>query len=255
MLYATACFAANEVRTGAIAGKMMIKNGGALANGLVYFFNDRNGPPPSPDKYWRVPDEITKTDAEGNFKAQLLEGKYYLGATKRVAGQDPGPPQEGDLFLPASSEKGGPKEYLVKKGETTDAGTIAEALPFQRNMIKTSDGITAIEGVITDNKGRPVDKALVFAFLTPAMIGRPLFVSERTGSDGRYLLRVDKGGTYYLKIRDVYGGGVPKVGEIIGSYGEKKATPVTVEFGKILKGINISGISFPGRGPQKRIGE
>ena len=245
----TVCAA--EVKTGTITGKMMIKNGGPLANGVVFFFNEASGPPPSPEKYWRVPDEIAGTDGEGNFKALLVEGKYYLGASKRTTGQEVGPPQEGDYFLPVMEEKGIPKTYRVDKGKVTDIGTIAEAVPFTKATIKTQNGITSIEGTITDTDGKPLERAMVFAFLTPAMVGKPLFVSERTGTDGKYLLRVNQGGTYYLKIRDVYGGGAPKVGGIMGGYGQDKPYPVTVKTGTAVKGIDIKGIRFVGRGPNQ----
>ena len=242
---------AEDVRTGTITGKMMIKNGGPMANGVVVFFNEASGPPPSPEKYWRVPDEIVGTDGEGNFKAVLLEGKYYLGASKRKSGQEVGPPQEGDYFLPVMEEKGVPRTFRVGKGKATDIGTIAEAVPFSRTTIKTGNGITAIEGTITGPDGKPLERAMVFAFLTPAMVGKPLFVSERTGKDGKYLLRVNQGGNYYLKIREVYGGGAPKVGEIMGGYGQDKPVPVTITTGKIVKGIDIKGVRFPGRGPNR----
>ncbi|MBT0652309.1 carboxypeptidase-like regulatory domain-containing protein [Geomobilimonas luticola] len=242
---------AEDARTGTISGKMKIKNGGPLANGVVFFFNEASGPPPSPEKYWRVPDEIVGTDGEGNFKAVLLEGKYYLGASKRKSGQEVGPPQEGDYFLPAMEEKGVSKTFHVEKGKTADIGTIAEAIPFSRATVKTGSGITAIEGSITDAEGKPLERAMVFAFLTPAMVGKPLFVSERTGKDGKYLLRVNQGGDYYLKIRDVYGGGAPKVGEIMGGYGQDKPMPVTVKTGTTVKGIDIKGVRFLGRGPNQ----
>ncbi|GFE56432.1 hypothetical protein AOG1_03110 [Geobacter sp. AOG1] len=250
MCMATMAFA-EDVRTGTITGKMMVKNGGPLANGVVFFFNEASGPPPSPEKYWRVPDEIVGTDAGGNFKAVLVEGKYYLGASKRKSGQEVGPPQEGDYFLPAMEEKGIPKTFRVDKGKATDVGTIAEAVPFAKTTVKTSNGITAIEGTITDADGKPLERAMVFAFLTPAMVGKPLFVSERTGKDGKYLLRVNQGGNYYLKIRDVYGGGAPKVGEIMGGYGQDKPVPVTAKTGTTVKGIDIKGIRFLGRGPNQ----
>lgn len=242
---------AEDVRTGTITGKMMIKNGGPLANGVVFFFNEASGPPPSPEKYWRVPDEIVGTDGDGNFKAVLLEGKYYLGASKRKSGQEVGPPQEGDYFLPVMEEKGVPTTYRVNKGKTSDIGTIAEAVPFSRATIKTGNGITAIEGTITDADGKPLERAMVFAFLTPAMVGKPLFVSERTGKDGKYLLRVNQGGNYYLKIRDVYGGGAPKVGEIMGGYGQDRPVPVAITTGATVKGIDIKGVRFLGRGPNQ----
>lgn len=237
---------------GRIMGTMMLHNGEPMANGSAFLFKDGSGPPPVPEKYWRVPDEIVAIDASGRFSAEVPDGTYYLGAIKRISGNELGAPNDGDYFLINRDEKGNPKPYLVKAGETTDVGTISSVHPFSRATYLKQEGITAIAGTVTDDKGKPVERALVFAFVTPTMVGKPLFVSERTGKNGEFFLRVDKGGTYYLKSREVYGGGAPKAGEIIGGYGERTPEPVTVETGKTVKGVDLRVIRFKGRGPLKQ---
>jgi hypothetical protein len=256
LLFMLVCFTgvtafAEEAKTGSLSGTVMIKDGVPMANGVVFVFNSTSGPPPSSDRYWRVPDEIVKTDTKGKFVAKLADGTYFIGAIQRKSGEDIGPPQEGDLFLPFLGE-GSPKAHVVANGSTTDLGIITGALPFKRSSIKTKDGITAVEGKVTDSRGKPVKNALVFAFQTPAMVGKPLFVSERTGKDGKYILRVHQGGDYFLKIRNTYGGGAMKAGEIMGSYGQEKPLAVKAKTGEIVKGINITGISFPGPGPKRK---
>ncbi|RNC69237.1 MAG: carboxypeptidase regulatory-like domain-containing protein [Desulfuromonadales bacterium] len=240
---------AGELRTGTLTGQMKIKGGGPLGNGQVFLFRKSSGPPPSPDRYWRVPDEVVSTDVEGRFTAQLLEGTYYLGASKRPAGKEAGPLQDGDYYLPSEDRKGMMWEYAVKNGETTSTGTIAAVVPYRKGSDKTGGPLTAIEGVVTNAEGKPVERVMVFAFVSPGMIGKPLYVSERTGKDGKYVLRVHSGGTYYLKARDLYGGGAPKVGEFMGGYGKTEATPVVVKTGETLKGIDLRGGRFEGRGP------
>jgi hypothetical protein len=236
-----------DVKTGSISGRMMVKEGLPMANAVVFIFNEASGPPPSLDRYWRVPDEIVKTDAAGKFSANLSDGTYYLGAIKRITGEDIGPLQEGDLFLQVHGD-GAPKKHIISNGSAIDVGTVSGAITFKKASLKAVPGITAIEGIVTDSHGKPVENALVFAFLTPAMVGKPLFISEKTGKDGRYILRVDQGGNYYLKIRNTYGGGALKAGEIMGSYGQEKPLAAVVKTGAIAKGINITGINFPGQG-------
>ncbi len=243
---------AKDAEKGRITGTMMLQKGGPMANGTVFLFKDSSGPPPIPERYWRVPDEIVSADAAGKFSAEVLEGTYYLGATKRISGNELGALNDGDYFLINRDEKGNPKSYVVKGGETTDVGTISSVVPFNRAKYMKQEGITVIEGTVTDASGKPVERALVFAFVSPTMVGKPLFVSDRTGKDGKFFLRVDKGGMYYLKSREVYGGGAPKVGEIIGGYGERKAEPVKVETGRTVKGIDLKVIRFKGRGPMKQ---
>ena len=240
-----------EVGVGTVTGKVFVKDGVPLDNGVVYFFNQSSGPPPSSDRYWRVPDEIVTTDSRGVFTAKIVEGRYYIGAIKRMKsdGQDIGPPRDGDLFLPINNENGVPKLLVVQEGKTADLGIVTGAVPFYKKPV--SKDITGIAGKITDQQGKPLQGVMVFAFVTPAMVGKPLYVSEPTGKDGAYLLTVDQGGTYYLKVRNVYGGGAMKTGDILGSYGQDKPAAVEVKFGSVVKGIAIKGIHFPGQGPKK----
>lgn len=243
-----AAISAQEVKKGTITGQIMIKGGGPMAGGMVFIFNDASGPPPSRDRYWRVPDNVVTMDSEGRFSADLPEGKYYLGAKKALAGKDIGPPQEGDFFYAFSGQEGMPKAYIIEEGKKTDVGVIAGATPFRRDSVRFTDGITAIEGAIIDSENKPVQGALVFAFLAPSMVGRPLFASDRTGEDGKYVLRVYGAGSYYLRVRSLYGGGPPKAGEIIGAYGETEPVAVAVKNGEKVKDVNIKVRRFAGRG-------
>jgi hypothetical protein len=225
---------------------MAQKGGAPLEGGLAFFFNKASGPPPLPDKYWRVPDEIAELDADGRFATELLEGTYYLGAIKRMASKDVGPPNEGDLYLIINNLPEKQRTITVKAGVAQDVGTIAEAIPYRKSF--ATEGITGIEGVVADPEGKPVPGVFVFAFLTPAMVGRPLFVSEKTGVDGKFLLRLAKEGSYYLKVKELYGGGPPRQGGIIGGYGEDAPKAVEVKGGSIVKGIKIKGSRFQGQG-------
>ena len=237
---------AAERQTGTVTGKLTHKTGTPLSGGLVFFFNQASGPPPSPEDYWRVPDEIADLDNDGRFSTQLLEGVYYLGGIQRVGAREVGPPIEGDLFLVNRDPQGKARTFTVKAGQQQDLGTISGALPFGKTMKRP--GITGIEGVVVGPEDKPVAGVFVFAFLTPAMVGRPLFVSEKTGPDGRFLLRLAEGGDYYLKAKELYGGGPPRQGGIIGAYGDEVPKAVTVKSGAIAKGISIKGVRFLGQG-------
>ncbi|WP_298268758.1 carboxypeptidase-like regulatory domain-containing protein [Geobacter sp.] len=243
---------ADEVRTGTLTGQFKIKGDGPLADGQVFLFRKSSGPPPWPGRYWRVPDEIVTTDGEGRFTAQLIEGTYYMGAGKRPAGKGIGPLRDGDYYLPSEDRTGKMWEFTVKGGETTTAGTIASVILYKRDAAREEGSLTAIGGTVTDAGGKPVEGIMVFAFVTPGMVGKPLYVSERTGKDGRYLLRVHSGGTYYLKARDLYGGGAPKAGEFVGGHGKTEAAPVVVKSGETVKGIDFWGVRFEGRGPGRK---
>ena len=74
----TAPLYAEVIDTGWISGQMMIKDGGPMTGGMVVFFNAETGPPPSPDMYLRIPDEIGEILEEGKFHVLLPVGKYYM---------------------------------------------------------------------------------------------------------------------------------------------------------------------------------
>jgi hypothetical protein len=242
---------AEDMKTGNIAGQLMIKGGAPMSGGLVYLFSV-DKPLPSYDKYWRIPDFVINMDEKGSFNADVLTGTYCLGAIKRAGIKTQiGPPAEGDYFFISQDEKGSPRKYTVNKGEKLDIGVIEEASPYKKSDIK--EGITAIEGYIFDEDGKPVEGSLVFASLTPTIVGKPLFVSERTAKDGKYLLRVHEGGVFYLITRNVYGGGPPMEGEVLSTHSEKSSETdlikITVNTGEIKKGVDMKGKKFSGRGP------
>jgi hypothetical protein len=233
-------FAAQElspVKTGTITGKISEKGKAPLTGGMVLFFSEKSGPPPSSTRYWRVPSHSFGIDEKGRFKATLPEGQYYMGATQKTSGEQLGPPGDGDLFFISQDKSGNPKLHTVKGNKNLDMGVISEAKPFSRKALVT-EGITSIQGTIADGKGNPVAGMLVFAFPTPTMFGRPLFVSERTDKEGNYLLRLSGGGKYYLSSRADYGGGPPSPEQNIGSYA--KGQPVVLQTGDMVKGINIT---------------
>lgn len=244
---APASLVAQGQETGHVSGKLLTREGVPMTGGLVYFFAGE-GPIPNPEEYWRVPDFVAEIKAQGDFSVELPEGEYYIGAIKRASGKtDNGPPSPGDMFYRSLEGNGLPKRHGVKKGENIEFGSIAEAVPFKG--LSGSKKISAISGRILKKNGKPVAGALVFAFQSEAMIGKPLFASYRTGKDGKYTLRVSEGGNYYLRVRDIYGGGPPAPGAVMGVFGGATAKAVAVKQGKIAKGIDITVDIFEGKGP------
>jgi hypothetical protein len=104
--------------------------------------------------------------------------------------------------------------------------------------------MTAITGVVKAISGSPLSDAVVLAYDNPNIMGRPKYISQKTGKDGKYLIQVDLEGTYYVTIRAAKGGGRPQSGDISGSYGGEVAQPVTVSDHKITAGIDIQTVKF-----------
>ena len=251
-LIAAVVASAQEAGKGKIVGKFIIEEGRPMSGGSVFFFNDATGPRPSEERYWRVPDAVAPIGGNGQFSIELPHGKYYLGAIKRISAEKNfGPPGEGDYFFKGQDGRGNPTPYFVKKGETTDIGTLSVGSSFKRAVVKYADGITAVEGVVLDSEGKPVEGVAVFGYKKAAMRGRPLFTSDKTGQDGKYILRVHEGGKYYLRVRDVYGGGPPVGGAIVGGYWQEGPVEASVQTGEVRKGIDIKVMRLSGKGPKK----
>ncbi|UCD34817.1 MAG: carboxypeptidase regulatory-like domain-containing protein [Nitrospiraceae bacterium] len=234
--------------TGTITGRIMVKDGVPLAFGQIMLYDALTGPPPLPHKYERTPDISKTIDAEGRFTVVLPEGRYYLGAVRRMSGERFGPPQEGDYIFRSLDDQGKPKEYLVQAGQILDLGTISEAIPLKAKDFSARRVTTAIKGYIIDMDGKPVEGAIVVAFVKPTIGGKPLFVSDRSDKEGKYILRVTEG-TYYLRARNSFAAGPPEPGQIVGYYGDGTPAPVVIEECEIKEGVNFRVIMFPGRGP------
>lgn len=236
VLTATIC-AASVGGEGSISGKWITKEQGPMTGAQVLLFNAASGPPPSSKKFLRIPDAGTAVDSEGKFSTKVPVGKYYLVMRKRVNPESAGPPENGDPQYYARLKNGQPKTFVVKSGKTTNVGTITTFEPFKREKTIAKEGMTGIEGTVTDDQGLPVVGIRVFAYSSPRVQGRPLYASDETGADGKYFLNVIQGGSYYLNVRTHYGGGKPADGEFMGD--EKAPDAVVVEKGKIKTGIDI----------------
>ncbi|MGE5300169.1 MAG: hypothetical protein ACM3MB_04300 [Acidobacteriota bacterium] len=126
-----------------------------------------------PAKHWRVPTHTFRFDASARFTAKIPEGTYYIGAIERKSGESLGPPQEGDHFFIGRDKNGKPKELTVWPNSVFDLQMLSGAEPFIKATL-AQRGITAIQGVIPDYCGQPVEGMLVFAYGTPEMFDRPL---------------------------------------------------------------------------------
>jgi hypothetical protein len=231
--------------TGAtISGQVMITGNTPMVNGMVLLFSKSMGPPPSKDKYWRVPDLISPTGVDGKFSLDVPEGTYYLQVTQKNPESETGPPKDSELFYFHADAEGNPRPLIITPGTRLNLGVLTGAYLFTPDMIQRDKGITAVEGVVSDMEGKPVERALVFAHLSRAATGRPVFVSDRTDKNGRYLLRLHDGGSFYLKVRSVIGGGAPQEGEFLNTTEEFEPVMVTLKKEQKLYGVTLKVKKF-----------
>lgn len=243
-------FGAETIPKGTLTGKFLIKPGLPMSGAVFYLYNLASGPAPSRDRYWRVPDHAEDLKGDGSFSVVVPEGTYCIAAVQRMRGGGRiGPPEDGDFFLLSLDDKKEPKRYQVKKGETLDVGSISGARQIKTPFLTV--GTTGVTGIIQDMDGKPVEGAMAFAFATPTAIGKPLYVSERSCQAGRFTLRVSEGGTYYIKIRENFGGGPPAAGKFQDGNKQEPMAQVIVKTGETANIGVIKVKKFPGRGPNK----
>jgi hypothetical protein len=230
--------AADNTGRGSVSGKIVLKDSGPMVDGTVLFFDDSTGPPPLEDQYMRVPDRIAGTDSRGGFSAELPSGKYYIGVKKHRQKKWNGPPRGGDLFFIKKDGKNDPMLHIVKAGEKLNMNIAAEDKPYEWPVAR--HGITGIEGIINDLNGNPVEDVVVFGYLKPAMDGGLVFVSDYTDSNGKYLLRVDEGGKYYLMVMGEFGTLSTVSGMMINYGAEADEEGIDVTTGEIISNVDIS---------------
>ncbi len=175
------------------------------------------------------------TGPDGAFDLQLPEGDYIAVARKRHNGDTSGPVLAGDNkseMLSFTVQGDDQKLTVLAPLKTGDERRLTE---------QASATETGLSGTITDADGNPVEAARVHVYDHVQMSERPKYVSEKTGPDGRFLIFLPEGGTYYLAARDKFGG-PPKLGDLYGRYdrGTIEPSAVVVRSKEILQGVDIT---------------
>jgi hypothetical protein len=175
------------------------------------------------------------TGPDGSFVLELPPGSYYILARRREGGGVAGPMRKGDLF---GYYPGNP--VVVPPGRYERISVPATLLKL-RNQPAYSGGYRAaafVEGRILGADGKP--RAGVYAALydNPALLNRPVFLSDVTGQDGVYRLPVPVPGTYFLGARSGYGGS-PIPGDLYGRYEGNPEHRVVLRDGDRLVGVDI----------------
>jgi hypothetical protein len=177
----------------------------------------------------------TATGNDGKFDIELPDGDYVVVARKRAKGEETGPVVAGDN-----------RSEFIKVSVLGGVVDLQISAPVkigdQRNFTgDIEESTTGLAGQILDSDGQPVIAARVHVYDHVQMSERPKFVSEKTGPDGRYLIYLPAGGTYYLAARDKFGG-PPKLGDLYGRYDKGTIEPsaVVVTEGQVLKQIDIT---------------
>lgn len=201
-------------RLGSIGGRIFAE-GKPQPLSMVAFFQEKNGPPSLDGGGGRVPEFLSRTDAEGAFKANLPVGRYFMGVLARSAGAPSGPPRPREKFYFAVDNQG-QLLLLSVQGKThleVDRINVAPATVF---VDRTS--YCKVEGVVRDEHEAPVANVVVLG-KSRLNIPRPEFISARTKADGRYSIRLPSGRPFYLVARQDIAATRPQPGTKVGTYG------------------------------------
>lgn len=242
--------AGKTVQSATISGQVMIDDKTPMPHGVVLLYDGNSGPPPALGLYWRVPDLITPLGKEGRFTLEVTEGIYYLQIAQKNPGSDIGPAVEKEYLYFHGDAEGNALPVVVGKNGRMDLGRL-KAFLWSPDMVRRETGITSVEGVVVDTEGQPVERGVVLAYYKSEGSGRPVFVSDRTDKNGRFQLRTNDGGTFYLKVRSVVGGGRPSSGEYLNTTREFAPVAVTLKKGERKQGVTLKVMKFvrPGGEP------
>ena len=229
---------------GTLKGQIFV-DGKPFPDAIVSFFDKKGGPPPIVGKVRRVPDMVGRTDANGYFSVQLMPGEYSVGTLKRAVADGPGPPREGEKFFFVRGGDGKLRYVSVPTKQELDAGRLDGVPPGQFEEFTQS---ITIRGTVKDPEGKPVEGMMV-SVKDDINSSRPKYISEPTGKDGRYEMKVPPG-RYFVVARGAIQGGRPRAGSSVGIYGKGapmgSASPANAGGGR--DGQNPPGIAAQGGG-------
>jgi hypothetical protein len=234
---------------GKVSGRLQ-HEGTDSYQGVASLWDLSLGKVPDPRRYIVIPSATAVLEADGRFELRAPPGTYYVGAVLRTTPGPPvGPPRPGDLVFMSPDAEGGHLKVEVRSGETTDVGVRSGGWVYEGFAGETE---LAVEGTIRDLAGEPVAGLLVFAFADPGMSQQPVGVSERTDAQGRYLLRLGRAQTVYLRARESYGGGPLAGGGYVGVYGGAEPQALEVPDKGRVSGIDIEVLKLPPAGTDER---
>lgn len=204
-------------RMGTMEGQVFVDGKPAKEVLLTFFMADKGLPPIANGGMGRIPDMISRADAEGRFSLQLLEGSYYLGILFRPMDGQPGPPRKGERFYFADDGHGKLRKLPIADFKKSEQGRIDCSLPTV--FTEVEDHFT-VEGVVLRGGGanEPLENALVLAKKSATAM-RPEYFSPETGKDGKFSINLPPGETFYLLARASITGSKPNPGEDIGKLG------------------------------------
>jgi hypothetical protein len=172
---------------------------------------------------------------DGAYLLDLVEGSYWLVARKRASGSDAGPLVPGDLqrIHPGNPAVVAPGAFTAVDLELEEMRELMHARTAARGATDTG-----LRGRITDEAGRPVAWVFAIAYASADMRRVPDFTSAMTADDGRYVIYLPQGGTWWVGARQ-HIRERPAEGELFGLYAGSPDHAVAVPTGGFVDGVDV----------------
>lgn len=223
-------------RTG-IVGQVFLKADNApLTGAYVNIYPDTFSNLLGPSQFMSRP-----TDENGRYEVLGLPvGTYYVVARKRITGDPTGPLSPGDFY---SEHQRIVTQVVDGKLSVVDLPVVLMKAPmfFKREVVDREKTDCGIRGRLLDNEGKPFPGGFAMAYSDPDMKRLPDYASTLTDDEGRFTIYLPAGGTFYLAGR-IQVWDMPRQGEPYG----KLETPIAVEKGKFVEGVEITLEPFTG---------
>lgn len=174
--------------------------------------------------------------ADGSYSLPLVEGQYYLVARKRASGENTGPIAPGDFYTvnpgnPVTVKDGSYSKVDLELRKMTD--------PMFLQTTAREETKTGIRGIIVDKEGRPVSWVFAMAYRDSNMKRIPDFTSVVTSTDGKFVIYLPEGGTYWLAARKNFRER-PVSGEPYGLFQGSADHSVKVPNGRFVENVTIT---------------
>ncbi len=211
-----------------IKGRIIYENTG-MSGAHVYLY---------PGNMKRGPGYIgrVRSGEGGEFVLMASPGKYTLTTRFSRRGEGLGTVEKDDLVGEYSRSPFDVGQYQLQVGEIELHEADSEL--WENNRWGSKEIGLTVSGVVRNEEDGPVSGAYAFLYRDYRMVGKPDAISAPTGDDGYFVVKAPSPGSYYLGVRNRFGGPA-EPGELMGVYEDRGARAIVVDSEKALPRFEI----------------